>query len=484
MAVHVVELQRPISNVELQGFGAQFDCDLFTRRGQPKPLTPAQLAALKAILRPLKLGHSRILVAKKVLTERTERNALFKTLDLAQDSGANVNLTWWAGPYFRGSIPNERNPCRKRTKKAVTGQDGEWPFIGKERMTGFADVIEEAREMFDCVKYVTVQNEVNAHDIGLQCRVAVSQRLYKRLYAILDDELRKRPDPRGLESTLRDTVDFVGGDLVRRNPRAVKRSDQEHWLRFMRDEMTRAPSKLLDGYSIHVYWSPPPVEGFNWRTVDKRMNGLRAQIRVLGLDKPIYVTEYGVKSSPNRAPGQLGGQNMEDTVASAFEHAWFNALAPQCGCIGLSKWALYRTDGPNRPFRGWGMIRPPKHRFAPLPPTYYVTLLFNSLIDVPGWKAAGVWRSPDRRVLVGKFAARKGGDHSIVALNRGAEVTLELRGLKPSFEYASLVWNRRGDAKPGTIRPGPPVVSNARRVARVTVGRGELVAISTRSPEV
>jgi hypothetical protein len=95
----------------------------------------------------------------------------------------------------------------------------------------------------------------------------------------------------------------------------------------MRNAMTAVPSKLLDGYSIHVYRGPPKVEAFNFRFMDKRMNGLRTQIRVLGLDLPIYVTEYGVKSSQNRHPGTLDGKNMEDTVVSGFEPAWFNALA-------------------------------------------------------------------------------------------------------------------------------------------------------------
>jgi SIR2-like domain len=101
-----------------------------------------------------------------------------------------------------------------------------WPFIGDQRMKGFADVIEKARRReLDCIKYVTIQNEVDAHDIGLRCNAAVSKRLYKRLYTILDGELRRRPDPLDRDANLRKTVDFVGGDLVMRNPRGVKKSD-------------------------------------------------------------------------------------------------------------------------------------------------------------------------------------------------------------------------------------------------------------------
>jgi hypothetical protein len=165
--------------------------------------------------------------ADNTRTSKGEHAALMKTIGLAPSSRANVNLTWWQGPYFRGTITREKNPCEKRTKKAVTGKDEAWPFIGDQRMKGFADVIEEARRReLDCIKYVTIQNEVNAHDIGSHCNAAVSKRLYKRLYTILDGQLRRRPDPLDREANLRKTVDFVGGDLVMRNPRGgVKKSD-------------------------------------------------------------------------------------------------------------------------------------------------------------------------------------------------------------------------------------------------------------------
>jgi hypothetical protein len=126
------------------------------------------------------------------------------------------------------------------------------------------------------------------------------------------------------------------------------------------------------------------------------------------------------------------------------------------------------------------MICPPKDGFEPLSPTYYVMLLFNSLIDVPGWKAAGFWLSRNRLVLVSKLAATKGGDHAFVALNRGPDAILHFRNLVPTFEYFSVVWNRPGDPKPGTLRRREPVLTNGRRTAAVTVRTDEVVAFSTR----
>ena len=394
---------------------------------------------------------------------QAERDALLRTIELAQGTGANVNLTWWQGPYFAG-VPPEIRPCRKRAH-------GE--FTGAERMAGFAGVIEEARRAgLDCVTHVTIQNEVNYHDIGLSCDVAESQGVYRRLYTLLDDELSARPDPLGREESLRATVDFVGGDLVDRGMAGVESTDQGDWLAYMQREMS-AP--LLDGYSIHVYFCPG-----DFAKVDRRMNGLRAQLEQLEISLPIYVTEYGVRApTGDTEPGSLGGQNIEDTVEAGFEHAWFDALAPQYGCVGFSKWALYRTDGPERKFKDWGMIRPPKTGFAPESPTYFVTWLFNHLIDA-GWSAGGLWRSRDRLALVSRFEASEGADHSLVALNRGRVVELEVSDLQPRFDYFSAIWNRQGDRKPGSIHGQGRVRSDGSGKAAVAVRRHELVALSTR----
>jgi hypothetical protein len=465
-----VKLTQPVAiKHHLCGYGAQFDCELFTEAGQPAGCTKEQLDALKQLINRLKPGHSRIFVTGKAIDNSTEgkkeRHALMETVKIAQQSGANVNLTWWQGPYFAGA-PDEIRPCKKR-------DHGD--FIGQKRMAGFAGVIEEARQKEiggDCITHVTIQNEVNYHDIGMACSVAESQKLYKRLYTILNTELTRRKDPLGLKPNLRRAVDFVGGDLVLGGMNGVKGSNQRDWLAFMQREM-KPP--LLDGYSIHVYTGPGGFQRF-----DSRMTGLQNQIRELKIELPIYVTEYGIKTRSDKGePGVLGGKNLEDTVEAAFDHAWFNALAPHYGCVGFSKWVLYRTDGPKRKFHNWGMICPPRARFKPLPPVYFVTWLFNHLAD-PGWNAAGVWRSSNKLALVSKFAAPLGGDHSVVALNRGAPVTLDIPDLKPHFPYHRAIWNAQGAKTPGMIQGQQPVLSTAGKTATVTVRRNEMVVLSTR----
>jgi hypothetical protein len=140
---------------------------------------------------------------------------------------------------------------------------------------------------------------------------------------------------------------------------------------------------------------------------------------------------------------------------------------------------MYRTDGPDRKFLRWGMICSPGSKFRPLSPTYFVTWLFNHLVD-PGWIAAGVWRSSNKLALVSRFDAPHGGNHSIVALNRGVAATLELADLKPHFPYQRAIWNADGATKPGQIQKQRPLPSSATGTTTVTVQRNEMVVLSTR----
>jgi hypothetical protein len=379
-----------------------------------------------------------------------------KTIALAQQAGANVNLTWWHGPYFR-------NPK----------QPSEQGFLGKELMERFAGVVEEARTRgFDCVTHVTVQNEVNGHDIGRQGSAAASMAVYDRLYRFLDAALRARPDPKDPARTLRESVDFVGGDLVAGGPAGISGSEQVDWLRFMQQKMT----DVLDGYSIHVYWTVGDYD-----KLERRLSRLLDLVEELKINKPLYVTEYGVRGSDGTAdnrlfdPGTLRGENIEDSTEAAFQHAWFNALAPQLGIVGLVKWACYRVDGDKRrPERDWGLICGAGKQFSPTP-TYRVTLLFSRLVR-PGWKAAGLGRAPD--TLVSVFAG-PAGEQSVAALNRSDDPqSVRIEGLAKGGSFFAAVWNRAGD---GAINNLPRVTADQEGVAKVNVPASGLVALSTRS---
>jgi hypothetical protein len=444
----------------LSGYGAQFFTQLFGEEDRPGTLTEPQLTEVRTRITKLRPGHSRIPVRAVAAAGgpagQVERDALMRTIALAQQAGANVNLTWWHGPYFRN--PN---------------QPSEEGFLGDVLMERFAAVVEEARSRgFDCVTHLTVQNEVNSHDIGRQKRAAASMEVYERLYRSLDKALKSRPDPKDAARTLRQAVSFVGGDLVAGGPADIKGSEQVDWLRFMQQRMT----DVLDGYSIHVYWTLG-----DYGKLEGRLSRLLDLVEELKIEKPLYVTEYGVRGSDGTTkdrlfdPGTLRGENIEDSVEAAFQHAWFNALAPQFGIVGLVKWACYRVDGDKRrPERDWGLLCGAAKQFSPTA-TYRVNLLFSRLVR-PGWTAAGLGRADD--TLVSVFAG-PAGEQSAAALNRGDEMqTVQIEGLAKGGSFFAAVWNRAGD---GAINNLPRVNADAEGVAKVNVPPSGMVALSTRS---
>ena len=449
----------------LRGFGGQFDTDLFSAAGfvagGPQSISDAQLAALQKSINDLKPGHSRIavraddVVAGVQRVRREERERLARTIPLARKAGANVNLTWWHGlgvPRLPGY------PLDPQKRKQV--------------MDEFAAIIEEARTIGrECITHATVQNEVNSKNIARKPKPRASMDLYRLLYEDLAEALERRRDPVDPAKTLRESVQLVGGDLVARG-----HGNQDAWLEYMHDQMR----DVLGAYSIHVYCEPQKLGTF-----EDRLKALADTIGRLGLDKPIYVTEYGVRvlharpapgTFPEKDPdGTSHTRNVEDLRATGFEHAWFNALAPQCGCVGFSKWVLYRTDGPS--FGNFGMIDTPGNDFA-RSPTYRVQRLFNHLIG-PRWKAAGLnqgWR-PGLSTLVAAFAG-PGGDQSVVALNRDdSRRAVRIEGLKPGASYFRTLWNKNGK---GGLHDEGQIPADDSGGATVNVPATGLVALSTR----
>jgi hypothetical protein len=428
------------------GVGGQMFTELFRTSAQ----VPTKLADRLAELR---LGHSRIAVQSEAVDPGSgERQALMNTLAVADRMGANVNLTWWHGPYFRNGS-----------------------FAGKELMHGFADLIEEARRRFACDLHVTIQNEPNSHDIGHAKNAAASMEVYNQLYRLLVDELNERPDPRRPVRRLRAVVRLVGGDLVAGGPAQIPGSEQKDWIDFMQKHM----ADVLNGYSIHVYWASEDYP---------KMEGRLSRLLDFHIGKPIYVTEYGVRgadfSHKNRPfdPGSLHDRNVEDSLESAFQHGWFNALAPQYGVVGLAKWACYRIDsgtttpaGKRRPERDSGMISGVGKNFAPAH-TFRVTKLFNRTVG-RNWKATKIGTAAD--TLVSVFGGQASGRQSLLALNRGKETNqLKISKLLPSRRYFAAAWNQGGD---GAITQLNPVTSDENGVVNVAVPPSGLVALSTRS---
>jgi len=478
----------------LEGFGAQFNTNLFTTAGEPRPLTQQQLADIQATIENVQPGLSRILVRRGLRADTAagrrapEFAALLKTIELAQQTGAVLNLTYWGqGPYAderrlralrwpNRSFRDWPDPNRRKWPPELTDPTGiTQPRVLMER---FAGVLLEIRSRgFDCVTSVTIQNEVNGAgvDIAKQGDQYLSMRFYELLYRFLDRALRDLDDPLVEGQTMRDPLRFVAGDLVERG-----NSTQDVWLRYLHANMEVArpqfPS-VLDGYSIHVYWEPTGgAQGFPAKP-EGRLANLERTARSLGLAAPIYVTEYGVRQVRAKVkPGRIGGVRIDESPLGAFQHGWFNAIALQRGCAGLSKWVLYRTDRP-ADFGEWGMIGVPAGGFARFP-VYRVTRLFSHFVP-RGWLANGLSRVATN-VITSRFAAPDGSDASVLVLNNASQGRqLKVQGLRANQNYFVVAWNRDGR---GSLAALDPIRADGTGAATVQLPAHGIVALSTRNP--
>jgi hypothetical protein len=496
MAVKSVQVEAPPAKKlhPLKGYGAQFNTDLFLRA---HGLTPQQRQELRETVANLRPGHSRIFVRRGLRPDTPQgRNApefvaLMDTIELAQQAGANVNLTWWGqGPYAneerlrRLRWPNRTvrdwpQPDKKKWPDELTNPDHPQAITGpRVLMRRFAQIIAEARRRgFTCVTHATIQNEVNgaATDIAKQGDPGLSMRLYELLYRFLDAELKAIPDPADPSQPLRRSIAIVGGDLL--DNAKSRLNSQKAWLRYMHRNMELEREgfpRVLDGYSIHVYWEPEGGgEGFP-RKLEKRLQELTDTIGGFGSTLPIYVTEYGVRKLKARPrPGSLHGTKMERSPEAAFQHAWFNALAPQYGCAGAAKWVLYRAEG-SKGWGEWGMIASPRERFERTP-VYRVMRLFNHVAD-PGWLPAGLAHDPG--AIASKFASADRSEESVVVLNAATRPQdVRVAGLRKNGRYFAAVWNADGE---GGLSPHDPVTADGQGRATVDVPRRGVVALSTR----
>jgi hypothetical protein len=493
----------------LHGFGAQLNTYVFTKTGseftrinrQGQNLTEDQHGRLADAIKEAEPGHCRIFVQRGLNPDSPRGldapgfRALMETIKMANDAGAEtVNLTWWGqGPY---ALKENLRKLKWPNDDVLTG----WPHSGlakwppeltqpdapgalpgpREQMGRFARIVHEARRRFPCVTHATIQNEVNGAqtDIAMQGVPNLAMRLYERLYRDFADALTRLDDPQGDFPNLRLAIKIVAGDLVQQG-----KGDADHqdaWIRYLHANMDRPregfPS-VLDAYSIHVYWKPgPPPNGEFPGKATKRLDNLETLAKDLGISKPIFVTEYGVRfpiKTESERPGMLDDVPMERAPESVFEHAWFMARAPQKGCVGLVKWVMYRTDM-RTGWGKWGLIDAPSTDFKRTP-MFHLSRLFNRLAG-KDWNAAGLLERDD--FLISRFSAPTGDDESIVVLNSRHEARdLHLTNLSKSRRYERAAINQAGRGE--LSRPDAFTTGNPGEMTISVPARG-LVALSTR----
>ena len=346
-----------------------------------------------------------------------------RTAELAQRSGAAINVTWQSG---RLATRAERETSMAR----------------------FAGVLQHlvAKNGISNLRWVTLQNEPNTPPRKGQVKAVTPERLGE-MYELLD----RRLDRHGLREQIR----FMGGDLIEGSRDPHSPLNQRPWFAYMSSQL----SELLDAYSIHVYWDYDDVGRFQRRLADvHRIVGSLANRR------PVFVTEYGVRGKDRGVRGVIDPGNFRDgprriplcrTNIAAFQHAWFQILSAQLGYAGTVKWDCHfgRYD---RGRQAYYAIGEPTVDGWPLYPMYFLLRLVT-LTTGAGWRVVALDQAK-RAAGTKRVAAFAGGAEEVTFLGldtRGAtlngvspvRVDYALGGLPPRTPLRLLLWNRAGDGK-------------------------------------
>jgi hypothetical protein len=447
--VDVTELELARSRLvlgSLGGFGAMFDQHVFAPLTSPPPASLPDLdAKVKA------LGPQFVRIFYNVNQEANAANmaSFLETVQLAQDSGAAINITY-------------------QTAGAARLQPV--PF-----MTRFADVLEDLVKNHNItnLRWVTIQNEPAGTSVTLD--------QYNALYRALDAQLVARG--------LRSQIGLMGGDLVANGQRA--------WFQYMAQNM----NDILDAYSVHIYWNYWDIPQMTFRLEDVRrivMEELPATAR-----KPVFVTEFGVRgiqNIPGKPAFQPGywqdGTQMSRTNIEAFQTLLFNVVASQLGYSGTAKWDAYWGKYDSSYNGNWWLIGPAEEGW-PLMPAYYALRLLLQTTD-NGWQVLGVdpWNEDDWKLdanddpqdLPEKEVAAFGGptgqltfigldSHGRNLNAASAETPLySIGGLPPDTTFNLALWNAAAN---GQDSIAGTVATNAAGVARFDVPLHAAFALTT-----
>jgi hypothetical protein len=447
---------------DFEGFGGQMNMHLYTALNDPSRgfignLPPEDVGNLETKVKNMRPGLCRIFLspANYDPANQNRMDSFYKTVALAQQAGALVNVTWW----FIDRAPKD-DPA---VQQSLMQQD----------MREFADTLVDLvkNHGLTAVRQITIQNEVNTS--------WVTPDLYEQYYRLLDQYLR--------DAGLRDQIKFVGGDLVINN--------QLTWFTYMAQHM----GDVLDGWSVHIYWN-------YWDTayMQQRLDGILSIYNDLpqAERKPLSITEYGVRGiktlngSPildvnpyrNEAKTQtLAGyyQNgdgsitpVNETNIAAFEQAWFNMLSVNKGFTGLSKWDFYRAqyDFTYQDHSLIGYLFNPttgEDRW-PLRPAYYMEWLMANITG-QHWQILG-YNGASGAKLISPFRGSS-GDLTVFAMSADqAAASFSVGDLPVNTEFKVLFWNAGGDGK---TTSATNVNSGSTGTVTVDAPAGSVVGLTT-----
>jgi hypothetical protein len=333
--------------------------------------------------------------------------SFYKTLQLAQQAGATINVTLQSTADLTLSLA----------------------------VTRFANALNTAVRTFGVtnLRWVTIQNEPNS--------TSLTPAQLEPWYRALDTKLRALG--------LRDQIRFMGLDLVATN--------QQAWFDYAATHM----NDLLDAYSIHVFWD-------YWDTakLEQRLRDVRTIVDALPADeqKPLYSMEYGV-----RGIKQIGTRTFTDpgvwdatqqipltqTNVNAFQQAWFDVESAALGYAGTVKWDSYfgRYDNGSQAYFMIGQWD--DGGVWPTYPVYNVVRLLTATTR-PGWNVTSVENDSILDTRLAAAYAGPNGELTVVGLDRqggqlndasATVVPYAVGGLPASATFRLLEWNRDGDGR-------------------------------------
>jgi hypothetical protein len=426
----------------LVGFGAQFNAYLYHPSGRFSQGKTDELAGLVNKLHP---QHVRIFFSSKSFRDPALKTSFSRTVRLAQNAGATINVTYWHGPY--------------------EGKPGTADF-GKVEMTRFADALKaEFDAGHSAIKYVTIQNEPNRTKFNSHKQDLVQ--LYKTFHAAAQ--------ARGIRGRF-----ALIPEMTRGYPGT--KSYFKDWLKVI----GAGAGNIIDGYAFHIYWEHTMQDSVR----DRRLAELKEGVRALpaAQRKPMYVTEFGTRGEPdanksvNRWPGwdkknctagRKGCRRIADTTIAGANNAFFQIAAARAGFRAFVYWDAYWSMYDKADHR-WSLIGRPSEGLRPKP-TYYVQKLLSHAVG-RGWVPVAV-SNPGRQHL--RSTAFKGdGKLTVLGVNKsGCPTTFRYSGLPASGRFYELVWNDDGS---GTIC-SRGVRSAVGGVLTVSVRARSMVALSSRS---
>lgn len=402
--------QNKVVSTDFVGFGAQYNNNLYTTLSSDVDgVTPQNVTNLEDKVKKLGSQHVRIFFDCKSWADYPKYNAEFmpsfiKTVQLAQASGASVNLTYWHGAY-----------------DDLYEESGTWPM--SRQMTDFANVIEHliVDLGLTSVQYITIQNEVNT----VSCTMANYVVAYRKL-----DEILKAKG-------IRNRVKFIAGDLLVDE----LKDDQSvtNWITYFGANA----NDIVDGYSVHLYW--------DYGIINDAITTMKyAYNTVTSLppnqQKPIFVMEYSPtadwRNQPGAfSPGFLSGTTtrLDFTNDYALVHGWFQVWALNYKYVGFSKWDCYKAkyDSGTQYFSEIGIASDG----YPVRPSYYMTWLFTHTC-LPGWNVVETKQGNNVNKVVAVMKDKAGQNMTLYAVNRSSGMfPYVISGLPANQSYHLVAWN-------------------------------------------